>query len=222
MYPKTSISKLSHNQILRLLRGHRVRVKHGSGHEIHLSEEQHKKLMKAHKKGAGHTIQFDPYQIEEHQHLRHHHKHHHKGHGEALFPAGYGEGIHHHKHHHAGHGDGEGIHHHHKHHHLGHGDGEGIKRKRGRPRKGHGMVANVAKSAAKALAPILIDEGGKYLKKRVAGSSVRKNPNFKHALRTSLHLRRRPKRKASGIGKKILKGIEEYGPLAAEVGLAML
>ena len=85
-YHKINISKLSHNQILRLLRGHRVRVKHGSGHEINASEEQHKKITRAHRKGSGSTIQFDPYQIEQHQHMRQ------KGKGKcgkALFPAGY-------------------------------------------------------------------------------------------------------------------------------------
>ena len=86
-YHKINISKLSHNQILRLLRGHRIRVKHGSRHEIHASEEQHKKKTRAHKKGAGATIQFDPYQIEQHQHMRHKQK---GGKcGKALFPAGY-------------------------------------------------------------------------------------------------------------------------------------
>ena len=86
-YHKINISKLSHNQILRLLRGHRVRVKHVSGHEINASEEQHKKITRAHKKGAGATIQFDPYQIEQHQHMRHKQKG--EKCGKALFPAGY-------------------------------------------------------------------------------------------------------------------------------------
>ena len=63
--------------------------------------------------------------------------------------------------------------------------------------------------------------GGKYLKKRVSGSSMRKNSNPKHALCTN-HLRRRPKRKGRGMGKKILHRIREYGSLAAEVGLSML
>ena len=45
MYHKISISKLSRPQILKLLKGERVRVKHGSGHEFHAAEEQHKKIM---------------------------------------------------------------------------------------------------------------------------------------------------------------------------------
>ena len=143
-YHKIHLAHLSNPQIGKLLNGHRIRVKHGHGHEVHLSEEQHKKVMKAHKKGAGSTIQFDPFQIHHHQHLRgtgfldvvkkglkqgakyvgnkgidmasgyaknalsnavgsgvshqharhaHHLAHPHMGHGEALFPAGYGESI---------------------------------------------------------------------------------------------------------------------------------
>lgn len=71
MYHKINIARLSHAQIGKLLNGHRIRVKHGHGHEIHASEEQHKKIMAAHRKGAGCTMQFDPYQIDHHQHLRH-------------------------------------------------------------------------------------------------------------------------------------------------------
>jgi hypothetical protein len=77
MYHKIAIHKLSHAQIGKLLNGHRIRVKHGHGHEIHASAEQHKKIVKAHQKGAGTTIQFDPYQIQHHQHLR--------GHGDGMF-----------------------------------------------------------------------------------------------------------------------------------------
>ena len=64
MYSKTNIGKLSKAQISKLLKGHRVRVKPGTGHEISLSKEQHKKLTRAHKKGMGSTLQFDPYQID--------------------------------------------------------------------------------------------------------------------------------------------------------------
>ena len=64
MYSKTNIAKLSKAQISKLLKGHRVRIKSGTGHEISLSKEQHKKLTRAHKKGMGYTLQFDPYQID--------------------------------------------------------------------------------------------------------------------------------------------------------------
>ena len=77
MYHKIAIGKLSHAQIGKLLNGHRIRVKHGNGHEIHASQEQHKKIHKAHLKGCGTTIQFDPYQIQNHQHMR--------GKGEGFF-----------------------------------------------------------------------------------------------------------------------------------------
>ena len=183
-YHKIHLAHLSNPQIGKLLNGHRIRVKHGHGHEVHVSEEQHKKIMKAHKKGAGSTIQFDPFQIHHHQHLRgtgfldvlkkgavaglkqgakfvgnkgidlasgyaknalsnavgsgvsHHHAHHahhlthpHMGHGEALFPAGYGEGI-----------------------------GDGIGKRRGR--KGKGLIGSVART----LAPMAINAGANFIK----------------------------------------------------------
>ena len=45
MYHKFAIHTLSHAQIGKLLNGHRIRVKHGKGHEIHTSEEQHKTII---------------------------------------------------------------------------------------------------------------------------------------------------------------------------------
>ena len=77
MYHKVGVQKLSRNQILKLLRGERIRVKHGNHHEIHASEEQHKKIITAHKKGAGTTIQFDPFQqqMESHHQLKGSHSH---------------------------------------------------------------------------------------------------------------------------------------------------
>jgi len=84
MYHKTSIQRLSPAQISKLLNGHRVRVKHGHGHEVHLSSEQHKKLHAAHRKGAGITMELDPYQIQMHQHLRGHSRRRH-GEGEGFF-----------------------------------------------------------------------------------------------------------------------------------------
>ena len=70
MYHKTGIQTLSPTQISRILNGHRVRIKSGSGQEIHLSNEQHKKLTSASKRGAGITIELDPYQKDMNQHLR--------------------------------------------------------------------------------------------------------------------------------------------------------
>ena len=65
-YKKISVTHLSDNQKRKLMRGEGVRVKHGSGEEIHVSKEQHKKLMKAYENGKSATICFDPYQHEIH------------------------------------------------------------------------------------------------------------------------------------------------------------
>jgi hypothetical protein len=67
MYHKSGVAKLSHNQILKLLRGHSVRIRHGNHHVLHLSKEQHKKMMKAHGNGKQTTICFDPYQMQMHR-----------------------------------------------------------------------------------------------------------------------------------------------------------
>ena len=69
MYHPTNIAKLSAAQISKILNGHRVRVKHGNHHVLHLSHEQAKKVHSSHKKGCACTIQFDPFQ----QQMEHHH-----------------------------------------------------------------------------------------------------------------------------------------------------
>jgi hypothetical protein len=70
MYHKASISPLSGTQISKILNGHSVRVSAGNGHDIELSKEQLKKLTKAQKTGKGMTLTMDPYQMQNHQHLR--------------------------------------------------------------------------------------------------------------------------------------------------------
>ena len=70
MYHKASISPLSNTQISKMLNGHSVRVSNGDKHDIELSKEQLKKLSKAHKNGKAMTLTLDPYQIQNHQHLR--------------------------------------------------------------------------------------------------------------------------------------------------------
>ena len=70
MYIENGIEKLSKPQISKLLNGHRVIIKKGQGAKIHLTEEHSKKLHRAHLKGAGTTIQLDPYAIASNQHLR--------------------------------------------------------------------------------------------------------------------------------------------------------
>ena len=70
MYTPASIAQLSHAQILKLLRGQGVRIKHGHGHKVHLSTSQHKKLHSAHLKGKGIVLELDPYQCDMHEHMR--------------------------------------------------------------------------------------------------------------------------------------------------------
>lgn len=70
MYNNISIQALSKSQIIKLLNGQKVIVKYGQGIEIQASEEQYKKIIKAHEKGSRVTIQFDTYQMQNHQFLR--------------------------------------------------------------------------------------------------------------------------------------------------------
>jgi len=70
MYHQHGIEKLSKPQVSKLLNGHRVRVKHGAHHTIHVSEEHSKRIHRSHKKGAAATIQLDPHAIGLNQHLR--------------------------------------------------------------------------------------------------------------------------------------------------------
>jgi hypothetical protein len=70
MYHKASISPLSSTQISKILNGHSVRVSAGNGHDIELSKEQLKKFAKAQKTGKGMTLTMDPFQMQNHQHLR--------------------------------------------------------------------------------------------------------------------------------------------------------
>jgi len=72
VYHKVNVQKLSNAQVMKMLKGQRIRIKHGQGgHELHLSNEQTKKLAAAHRKGAGITMEMDPYQISLHEHLMH-------------------------------------------------------------------------------------------------------------------------------------------------------
>ena len=73
MYEPVKVEHLSKAQVSRLLNGHSVRVKHHpqGKHTIHLHKEQMKKLAKASAKGGAINLAFDPYQIDNHQHLRH-------------------------------------------------------------------------------------------------------------------------------------------------------
>jgi len=70
MYHKASIAPLSSTQISKILNGHSVRVSPGNKHDIELSKEQFKKFAKAQKNGKAMTLTMDPFQIQNHQHLR--------------------------------------------------------------------------------------------------------------------------------------------------------
>jgi hypothetical protein len=66
MYHSTGVQKLSESQKSKLRNGHSVRIKEGSGNNLHLTDTQIKKLHSAHKKGAAYTIQMHPEQAEKH------------------------------------------------------------------------------------------------------------------------------------------------------------
>jgi hypothetical protein len=50
MYHSTGVGKLSESQKSKLRNGHPVRIKKGSGNNLHLTDAQIKKLESAHKK----------------------------------------------------------------------------------------------------------------------------------------------------------------------------
>ena len=233
MYHKLNIHKLSPTQIGKLLNGHRIRVKHGHGHEIHASEEQHKKIMRAHHKGCGATIQFDPYQMEHHAHMR--------GHGGGSLGSVVKSVAKKHAPHiidelghlAKNHINGLGTHHahhthhtHHAHHAHEHGGalnpaGYGSKRKVGRPRKGHGVIGNIAKSTLKAVAPIVIDELAHLAKHKIGhgGKGGRRGPSRArkgHGIACGEGKKRGRPKKGHGIGNDILNGIKKYGPEVAK------
>ena len=66
MYHSTGVGILSESQKSKLRNGHPVRIKLGSGNNLHLTDPQIKKLQSAHKKGAAYTITFHPEQAEKH------------------------------------------------------------------------------------------------------------------------------------------------------------
>lgn len=66
MYHPISIQPVSPSQIRKLIYGQPVRVRHGSGMSIHVSPDQHKRIMRAHMRGKAHTLTMDPYQAQQH------------------------------------------------------------------------------------------------------------------------------------------------------------
>ena len=69
MYHKFGIQQLSESQIGKALRNLPITVKAGAHHALHLTQEQIKKVHKAHLKGSGARIILDPYQVQMHRHL---------------------------------------------------------------------------------------------------------------------------------------------------------
>jgi len=230
MYHKVPIQKLSRSQIMKLLKGLRIRVKHGSGHEIHASEEQHKKIMNAHKKGCGTTIQFDPFQqqMEEHQigkgftddfvkFLR-----------KDVAPVAIqfaGDQL------------------------KKHVAGEGVKKTvlKRHTKKGKGLKEAGFNFLRKTVAPAVIDIASDELKKLAVGEGMRKKkpsggsgspPSSSgdeggalypagYGLMPAGHgllkkKRGRPSKKGKGVSDDILSGIEKYGPEIAMTALPLL
>ena len=230
MYHQVPIEKLSHNQILKLVKGERIRVKHHpSGHKIHLSHEQHKKVMAAHRKGQGITIQADPYQRDlikssgilgnigktissiAHSPITREIVHHAapivmdlgKKYLERKL-SGHGEGMHHHGHHH--------LHHEHHAHHGHHGEGsthemkgEGVKRKR----KGKGTTPKHRHTPKSHHGGALFGGDGGSLNAAGYGIGGRKGKSGR--------------RTGHGIsGKDVLNGFLKYGVPALQTGAMFL
>ena len=226
MYHQIGLQKLSHAQILKLLKGDRIRVKHGSHHNIHVSEEQHKKIHAAHKKGAGTTIQFDPFQqqMEAHHSLRSI-----EGKGlketalrflrKEVAPAAINfaaeqakKAV-----------SGEGVH----------------KKSRKTPvRKGKGFKEGALKFLRKEVLPVAIDFAAEQAKHAAVGEGMH-HAHHAHAhahggalmpagygLMAAGHglkkRRGRPSKKGKGIGEDILGGLKEYGPSVAMSMLPLL
>jgi hypothetical protein len=67
MYHSTDVQKLSETQKSKLRNGHPVRIKKGSGNNLHLTDDQIKKLESAAKKGAAYTLTMHPEQAAKHK-----------------------------------------------------------------------------------------------------------------------------------------------------------
>ena len=67
MYHSTGVQKLSETQKSKLRNDHPVRIKKGSGNNLHLTDDQIKKLESAAKKGAAYTLTMHPEQAAKHK-----------------------------------------------------------------------------------------------------------------------------------------------------------
>lgn len=72
MYHAIRVEQLSKEQTNKLLRGQPVRVKHNPQGplSLKLSTEQAKKIARSYKNGSACNVEFDPYQIDDHQNLK--------------------------------------------------------------------------------------------------------------------------------------------------------
>ena len=66
MYFTYKVAELSPNQIRKLIKGEKVKLKKGNAHTVYLTEPQIKKIETAHKKGMASVIQLDPHQSSQH------------------------------------------------------------------------------------------------------------------------------------------------------------
>jgi hypothetical protein len=67
MYHSTGVQKLSETQKSKLRNGHPVRIKKGEGNNLHLTDDQIKKLESASKKGVAYTLTMHPGQAAKHE-----------------------------------------------------------------------------------------------------------------------------------------------------------
>ena len=67
MYHSVGVQKLSETQKSKLRNGHPVRIKKGSGNNLHLTDDQIKKLEAAARKGAAYTLTMHPEQAAKHK-----------------------------------------------------------------------------------------------------------------------------------------------------------
>ena len=67
MYTPVKIHQLSETQKRKLRKADKAIIRKGTGHTVFLSQEQKKKFDRACLKGQGLTVQFDPYQQDEHE-----------------------------------------------------------------------------------------------------------------------------------------------------------
>ena len=249
MYHEIGIQHLSPTQISRMLNGHAVRVKHGSGHKIHVSKEQHKKILTAHRKGSAVNLTMDPFQISQHQHLRGH-KHSHR-HGEGHSPMygaqystawGHGEGEYHDTWVRMGRRGAEPI------------KSAGLKKKVGRRGRGDGILDTLASKASsmiskspdyalqlariaspyaqeagKAFLPVAQELATAYGKKKLGVGRVHKKPKHGSALLPAgygVHHSHRVPHHAHhfhkhGHGEGLLGDIGSFAlPIATELGTA--